>query len=829
MVRAPWLKMLHQKLSHRGTWIPRQPSAQSRNAQPPLVTGLAILSLTGLMGQRFYNQPELAIGRQSPVKIIAPETVRVEDIKTTEEKRQAARIGAVAALRRDESIDQQIGQDLRDYLDRANQLRDRLVTPPIISIDLLPLQSQWTLLDCPESEWRSWYDALLADRSPSAAGIVPANSLPVNPLTESKLETEVLLQGQTKPSRRSILQQLDRAHHAYQQAKQRLSDPNIERLVREAPQPDRPPDRPWPLAKETLFQADILQIDAIAWSKTQTALPRILELMLRQGIPTGLPEDALIETIGLHSDLLVPSSASPFSRRLLHRILRPNLVADVAQSQRLGVQAAQAVEPIYVEIQKGQTIVNPGQTISPSAFVLLDHFKRSKRSPDWEGWAIFGGAVAISVGSFGWIIARWGPRLRRRDRIVVLILSLGTPLWLLFKIPTNPLPAAGLLLGSFYGPVVGGVTIALVGAGLVTGLEIQASWLFSAWIGAAIAAILASRLRSREELALLGLIVGLSQGLVQLIVSLVLSPAASVPLWWGLLQGAMIQAIEGIAWCIVALGVSPYLERLFDLLTPTRLAELSNLNRPLLRRLAAEAPGTFQHTLFVATLAEAAAYALGCNAELVRAGTLYHDIGKLHDPQGFIENQMGEVNKHDLIDNPWKSAALIKKHVSEGMIMARRASLPKLVQSFVPEHQGTMEITYFRHKAQQLNQCDPDRYPLLEAEFRYDGPAPQSRETGLVMLADSCEAALRSLKDASVEDALGMVNKILRARWQDQQLAASGLSRSDLDIIASVFVQIWQQHHHKRIAYPTNRPLPGSPYPAPIYPSSPYPNPRYTP
>jgi cyclic-di-AMP phosphodiesterase PgpH len=824
MVRASGLKKLQQELHRLGTWIPRQPAGQPRKAQPPVVTGLAILSLTGLMGQRFYNQPELAIGRQSPMTITAPTTARVEDVKTTEEKRQAARIGAVAALRRDSTIDQQIGQDLRDYLDRANQLRDRLLPPPVIAIDLLPLQSQWEVLDCPEAEWRPWYDAMVARQQPpkpkeTAASLTVGRHIQV---------IERLLQRQTPPRRQEILKQLDRAHSAYQSAKQRLADPEIERLIREAPQPDRPPDRPWPLDKEPLFQADILQIDAIAWSKTQTALPRILELMLRQGIPTGLPEEALVETIGLHSDLLVPSSASPFSRRLLHRILRPNLVADVAQSQRLGVQAAQAVEPIYVEIQQGQTIVRQGQTISPSAFVLLDHFNRSKRSPDWEGWALFGGAVALSVGSFGWIIARWGPRLRRRDRIVVLILSLGTPLWLLLKIPTNPLPAVGLLLGSFYGPVVGGVTIALVGAGLVMGLEIQASWLFSAWIGAAIAAILASRLRSREELALLGLIVGLSQGLVQLIVSLILSPAA-VPLWWGLLQGAMIQAIEGIAWCIVALGVSPYLERLFDLLTPTRLAELSNLNRPLLRRLAAEAPGTFQHTLFVATLAEAAAYALGCNAELVRAGTLYHDIGKLHDPQGFIENQMGEINKHDLIDNPWKSAALIKKHVSEGIIMARRASLPKLVQAFVPEHQGTMDITYFRHKAQQLHQSDPDRYPLNDVDFRYDGPAPQSRETGLVMLADSCEAALRSLKDASVEDALGMVNKILRARWQDQQLASSGLSRSDLDIIASVFVQIWQQHHHKRIAYPASRPLPGSPYSAPIYPSSPYPNSGYNP
>lgn len=805
MVRELWLKDLRRLVS----WLRSPQSNRPARPYPPLIVGLAVLSLTVVMGQRFYNQPELAIGRQSPMTIIAPKTVRVVDLKTTEDKRQAARVGAVAALRRDLTINQQISQELRDYLDRANQLRDRLLPPPIVPIDLLSIQTQWELFACPEIDWRPWYQAQLSGRpGPSALGSAASQTL--------LAQVETVLRSQPVSRRRVLLAQLERAHQAYRQASERLGDPALENLPRTSPQLDRPLDRPWPLDAAPLFQADILRIDAIAWSKAQTALPRVLEIMLRQGIPAGLPDVALRDTIALHSELLVPSPAIPFAQRLLHRVVRPNLVADVAETQRLAAQAAKAVEPIYVEIQRGQPIVNQGQTISPSAFVLLDHFQRSKRSPNWEGWAIFGGGVLIAVASFGWIMARWGPRLRRRDRLVVLLLSLGTPLWLLLKIPTNPLPAVGLLLGSFYGPVLGGVTIALVGVGLVTGIEIRASWLLSAWVGAAIAALLASRLRSREELALLGLIVGLSQGIVQLIVSLVLSPA-TVPLWWGLLHGAMIQAIEGLAWCIIAMGVSPYLERLFDVLTPTRLAELSNLNRPLLRRLAAEAPGTFQHTLFVATLAEAAAHALGCNAELVRAGTLYHDIGKLHDPQGFIENQMGEANKHDSINDPWASASLIKKHVSEGVIMARRASLPKSIQAFVPEHQGTMEISYFRHRAQQLNVSDPKQHPLVEAHFRYDGPVPQSRETGIVMLADSCEAALRSLKDASVEDALAMVNKILRARWQDQQLAASSLSRSDLDIIANVFVQIWQQHHHKRIPYPTGlSPLP-SPYPGALH------------
>jgi len=249
------------------------------------------------------------------------------------------------------------------------------------------------------------------------------------------------------------------------------------------------------------------------------------------------------------------------------------------------------------------------------------------------------------------------------------------------------------------------------------------------------------------------------------------------------------------------LEISPYLENFFDLITPIRLAELSNPNRPLLKRLAAEAPGTFQHTLLVASLAEAAARALRCNVELVRAGTLYHDIGKMHDPLGFIENQMGKANKHDLINDPWKSCTIIKKHVSEGLVMARKYRLPTTIQAFIPEHQGTMLIAYFYHEAQQRAKED-STLSVSEANFRYNGPIPQSRETGIVMLADSCEAALRSLKDVTPEEALAMINRILRARWQDNQLVDSGLSRDDMDRIAEIFVRVWRQVNHQRISYP---------------------------
>jgi putative nucleotidyltransferase with HDIG domain len=313
--------------------------------------------------------------------------------------------------------------------------------------------------------------------------------------------------------------------------------------------------------------------------------------------------------------------------------------------------------------------------------------------------------------------------------------------------------------------------------------------------------LLAGQLRSREELALLGGAVGLAQGTVYLLVTLTVVGTTASSIWFILLRQVVLQVLEGLAWSVVALGLSPYLEHVFDLITPIRLAELANPNRPLLKRLATEAPGTFQHTMFVATLAEAAAQALGCNVELVRTGTLYHDIGKMHDPLGFIENQMGGPNKHDEINDPWESARIIKKHVSEGLAMARRCRLPKAIQAFIPEHQGKMLIAYFYYQAQQRAKEDPT-ITVKEEDFRYDGPSPQSKETGIVMLADSCEAALRSLKDATHEEALQMVNKILRARWQDNQLVDSGLSREDMAKIAEVFVRVWEQVNHKRIAYP---------------------------
>ncbi len=549
------------------------------------------------------------------------------------------------------------------------------------------------------------------------------------------------------------------------------------------------------------FTAAFLDVTETDWQQTKAQTPKIAHRMLTQGIPAGLPLELRREAITVQMQEDIPESTQPWVRQLLLATLQPNLVKDEEQTRQQQELSARDVQPEKITTRRGEIIVSRGEKISPSQFALLDHFRLSQRSLNWRGLLGFGGIVSGTIALYWFVERSFQSKMRRRDRLLILLLTLTTPLLIFLRVPATNLPAIGMLVGSFYGSPLGLTVTVLLAILLPTGMGVAMSGLLPSVLSGIVCGILAGRLRTREELALLGTAAGLVQGSAYLILGV-----ATGGIWYRLLGDAAIQGLLGLAWSIVAIGSSPYLEHMFDLVTTVRLVELANPNRPLLKRLAAEAPGTFQHTLLVATLAEAAARALGCNVELVRTGTLYHDIGKMHDPQGFIENQMGGPNKHDLIDDPWKSADIIKKHVSEGLVMARRARLPKAVQAFIPEHQGTMLVAYFYHQAQQRSQTHSDPNcpaPVVnESDFRYAGPDPQSRETGLVMVADACEAALRSLKSATPDEALIMINKILRARWQDQQLAGSGLTRGDMDTIAQVFVQTWQQFNHQRIAYP---------------------------
>ncbi|MGA7933476.1 MAG: HDIG domain-containing metalloprotein [Kovacikia sp.] len=759
----------------------------SSQARSSLIFILALVSLTSALGHRFYNAPKLDVGKAAPQTIYAPENVTVQDKKATEERQKAARTSAISVLMLDQSINQQIRETIQRQIDQGTELRQLAGPIPFTKTRILSTQTQEYLRKASEADWQK----ILSIADPTAAlaqeGNRPGVKMRVSQVADASQRqalTELLAYPQAADSKDyiALLQTIQQARSQYLSTLSSLSQTAA------------------PNAK-SVYDASLLGLTDAEWKQTKLKMPEIVERILTQGISPGLTESLLENAVRLQVKGEVPVPAEAVATRLLVGSLQPNLVRDEEQTRLRAEQAAQQVTPVMVSTRQGEIIVRNGEEITTGEFALLDHFGLSRRGINWSGLIGFGVLVGVAVVAYGLIERRFHPGMRRRDRILIWLLCLSTPLLIALQVPSTNLPAVGLLVGSFYGSPLGLAVAGLLALLLPFGMNMPLSHLLSSATSGLLCGWMAGQLRSREELALLGTAAGIIQGGLYLLLNV-----ASGTVWYTLLGSAVIHALLGLAWSIVAIGSSAHLEQVFDLVTTIRLVELANPNRPLLKELAAKTPGTFQHTLFVATLAEAAAKALGCDVELVRTGTLYHDIGKMHDPQGFIENQMGGPNKHDLINDPWKSAEIIKKHVTQGLVMARKYRLPKAVQAFIPEHQGTMLIAYFYYQAQQIAQQPPAPEQvapqLKESDFRYDGPTPQSRETGIVMLADSCEAALRSLKDTTAEEALSMINKILRARWQDKQLVDSGLTREDLAKIATIFVEVWQQFNHQRIAYP---------------------------
>jgi putative nucleotidyltransferase with HDIG domain len=318
---------------------------------------------------------------------------------------------------------------------------------------------------------------------------------------------------------------------------------------------------------------------------------------------------------------------------------------------------------------------------------------------------------------------------------------------------------------------------------------------------ASVVSLLGGRIRSRAQLLQLSIFVPIGSFLSQW----VLMGKNSKPLFdnqefvlnkGDIFSDALLLAIV----MLFTILFIPIFESIFGLLTKARLLELADKEKPLIRRLSLEAPGTFEHTLLICGLAEEATRMIGGDIDLIKTGGLYHDVGKLHAPNWFIENQDGSKNPHDELDDPIKSAEVLQAHVDEGLKFARKNRLPKPIANFIPEHQGTLKMGYFFQKAIEKN------LEINEYYFRYKGPIPQSKETAILMLADGCEAALRAMNiNASDKQALETISNIIYSRQKDGQLDDSNLSKGEIFLIKRAFLNVWKRIRHRRIQYPTSK------------------------
>ena len=259
--------------------------------------------------------------------------------------------------------------------------------------------------------------------------------------------------------------------------------------------------------------------------------------------------------------------------------------------------------------------------------------------------------------------------------------------------------------------------------------------------------------------------------------------------WFGLVNGFLSP--------LLAYGLQVIFENIFDIVTDMRLLELSDLNNPILRKLSIEAPGTYHHSLMVGNLAEAAADAINANSLLARVGSYYHDIGKMEKPEYFIENQQKIKNPHEKL-SPSMSCLILTNHVKQGLEIAKEFKLPKEIRDFIEEHHGTNMMNYFYLKAMEKSNNEE----INESNFRYPGPKPRTKETGIVMLADAIEAAARALKDPSASRIKGMVISLVQERFSQSELDDCPLKLQDLTKIIDSFQAVLLGTFHTRIEYP---------------------------
>ena len=558
-------------------------------------------------------------------------------------------------------------------------------------------------------------------------------------------------------------------------------------------------------ANEQRWLQERSQNDRLVWDD---ALRRAADRMLSQGLVSGLADGQLREAVRLQVRDLV--TEEPAARSLAAKLLSgtlqgsSNLRTDPNLSKQLiETQLTQQGIPT-INVRAGDLITRKGEPISPQAYDVLDYFGKVRREPQPAIWfrhfleALAACAVMLLV------MRRERPGLEVRHALLALALLLlvqGAKLW--FKDSISPLAVLvppTLVLTEGLGTGCGLVWMsiaALLWPEPVNGLG--DGRLYLAAIVAATGALIAGRQRSRGQLLQLAVMLPIVALLGQWLM-LQLQPFTGWQIWGATNPNLDELATESLLMGILlmlALLLIPVLESSFGLLTRARLLELADQERPLLRRLSCEAPGTFEHTLMICGLAEEGARAIGADVDLIRTGSLYHDVGKLHAPNWFIENQKDGPNPHDSLDDPQASAAVLQAHVDEGLKLARRHRLPRPIADFIPEHQGTLKMGYFLHKARER---DPG---VDESRFRYRGPAPRSRETAVLMLADGCEAALRSLPpDTSDEQARDTVRRIVESRQRDGQLSKSTLSRSEVELVVRAFVQVWRRMRHRRIPYP---------------------------
>ena len=566
----------------------------------------------------------------------------------------------------------------------------------------------------------------------------------------------------------------------------------------------------------------LLRVDTSAFEEMVSTVTVAVENSLNATISEGQVSKSIQtiqQIVGYKLDVSLMQNIIP---TVLNTCIKPNMTIDQEATEEARQKAMEAVEPvIYLQ---GQNIVREGDRITHSQLEMLRSL--GLLNDDHYDYSVYGGALIITVLSM--LVLLMMLRLLMKDVLtdirrlsvilIILILcfgsaSIATLLPSIYIIPIALGTILGTVLIGYRAGLALCIPLALLFAGITTSCSTTTFYdvvliMFNALAGGAVTIWF---LKGRPQR-------------VRVLVSGVISAMVIVITIFGiklLTSAETLDISQTVIWAVagsllsgmLAVALQPIFEGVFHLATPSRLLEITNPNHPLMKRLMLEATGTYHHSIIVANLAEAAADQIGANAYLARAGAYYHDVGKLKRPGYFSENQRGS-NPHEKTD-PYVSAAILTSHTKDGALIAQKEHLPPEVQDIILQHHGVTPVMFFYHKALQM----ADGKHVDINDFRYSGPKPQTKEASIVMLADTIEAAVRSMKDPTPKAIDQYIERLIRGKLEDGQLSDCPLSLRDIDLICSAFSGILRGVYHERIEYPKVQPFaiknPAKPEPAP--------------
>lgn len=542
-------------------------------------------------------------------------------------------------------------------------------------------------------------------------------------------------------------------------------------------------------------------------------------VVITDGEESLVPAQALIgqgdleSLIGAEARRVFPGNEK--ARRLFYAVVRsflvPNLTYDRGGTKERRDEAMRKVERSFA-VSKGERIVAKHDQVTRGQIRTLETMEEKRLAMElatsWgrRVWLVFGKALRILVLLFllGVTLQRFQPGIvAAADRLTLAFIVLSLYLVLtavVIKVPSLdpyliPVSFVSLACTAFFGVSAAAILTLFASLVIVTHTNLPASYALISMFAGAAGIISIAHLRERRNFYTIFLYVSVAYvvGIAGFGITEGMTLAAFV-------RSALIAVANSLACTIIVMFLLPIFESLFDVATNFTLMELNDLNRPLLKRLILEAPGTYHHSLMVGNLVEAVAGDVGANGLKARVGAYYHDIGKLSKPEYFFENKGENVNKHEKL-TPRMSALILVSHVKEGVELAKREKLPRIVVDAIREHHGTTVMAYFYQKALEYDSHDSVNID----DFRYPGPRPSTKETALIMLADSAEAAVRSLEAPTAPKIRVIVQKIIEARMSDGELDESGLTLNDVAVVREKFIRLLTGLFHSRIPYPSQR------------------------